>query len=58
MRRVPNKPATPTHTIRCADDLWQAMLRATADNDTNITEVTIRFWERYVREHPQVDEEL
>lgn len=42
----------PVRTYRCADPLYQAMQRATADNGETITDVIIRAFERYVREWP------
>lgn len=49
--RVPNKPATPTRSIRIPEALWRAALRAAHDNDETVTAVVIRALERYVREH-------
>jgi hypothetical protein len=48
---VPNQPATPGHTFRIPDELWQA-LRAHADErGETVTDVVLRALRRYLREH-------
>lgn len=46
---MPNKPATQHRSIRVPDELWEKMLRATADQGTTIAEVTRDCYEQYVR---------
>lgn len=50
--RVPNRPATPTHSVRIPDELWQAALRVAHDRGETVTAVILRALERYVRLHP------
>ena len=49
---VPNRPATPTRTVRVPDELWEAVKRVAADRGETVTEVIIRALVRYVRSHP------
>jgi uncharacterized protein (DUF1778 family) len=49
---VPNQPATPIRTYRAPDELYEAVQRAAADNGETVTDVILRAFERYVREHP------
>ena len=52
MPRVPNQPATPHHSVRVSDDLWQAAKRVAADRGETVTDVIIRALTRYVRDFP------
>jgi len=54
---VPNQPATPNRTIRVPDEVWDAAKRVAADRGETVTEVIIRALVRYVREHPDPQEE-
>lgn len=48
---VPNSPATPHRTIRVPDELWAAVKRKAADEDTTVTEVVIRLLTKWVNEY-------
>lgn len=50
MDEVPNQPATPTHTIRVDDDLWQAVVRKAHDQGETLTDVAIRALRAYLRD--------
>ncbi len=50
---MPNQPATPVRTYRASDELYEAVQRVAADNGETVTDVILRAFERYVREHPQ-----
>lgn len=51
MRDVsPNQPATPNHTIRVDDELWQAALRKAHDQGETLTDVIVRALKRYLRD--------
>lgn len=52
---VPNQPATPTHSVRVPEDLWQAALRVAHDRGETVADVIRRALERYVRAHPSSD---
>jgi len=47
---VPNQPATPLHSVRVDQDLWDAALRIAQDRDETVTDVIVRALTRYVRE--------
>lgn len=49
--RVPNQPATPHRTLRIPDELWDAVKRKAADEDTTVTDVVIRLLTRWVNEY-------
>ena len=35
---MPNKPATPTHTVRVPDEIWDAAVRKAAEEGTTVTD--------------------
>jgi hypothetical protein len=47
---VPNQPATPTHTVRVDDDLWNAALTKAHDEGTTLTDVIVRALKAYLRD--------
>lgn len=49
---VPNQPATPTHSVRVPEELWEAALRIASDRGETVSDVIRRALERYVRAHP------
>ena len=53
---MPNQPATPNHSFRVRDELWEAAQRAAADNGETLTDVLVRALERYVRDHPPIED--
>lgn len=48
---VPNQPKTPIRGFRIPDDLWNAVKRKAADENTTVTEVVIRLLTRWVNEY-------
>lgn len=46
----PNQPATPTHTIRVDDELWQAVVRKAHERGETLTDVVIRALRAYLRD--------
>lgn len=48
---APNQPATPLHSVRVDQDLWEAAQRVAADRDETVTDVLVRALQRYVREY-------
>lgn len=52
---MPNQPATPTHSVRVSDELWEAARKVAADRDETLADVIRRALERYVRDHPMSD---
>lgn len=38
-QRVPNQPKTPKRGIRVDDDLWEAVRKATLEDETTISDV-------------------
>lgn len=52
---VPNQPATPTHSVRVPDDLWDAAKRVAADKGETMTAMVLRLLRREVRDHPTGD---
>lgn len=49
-RWVPNKPGTPTHSIRVPDDLWQAVVNKARERGETLTDVVIRALKAYLRD--------
>ena len=47
---MPNQPATPNHTVRIDDDLWQAALRKAHDRGETLTDVIRRALVAYLRD--------
>lgn len=47
---VPNQPATPTHSIRVDDELWQAALKKAHDQGETLTDVIVRALRAYLRD--------
>lgn len=50
--RVPNKPATQNRSFRIPDDLWEEILRVSADRGETATDLAIRALWREVRRWP------
>lgn len=48
---MPNQPATPVHSVRVPDELWEAAKQKAAENGETITAVILRLLTRYVREY-------
>jgi LDH2 family malate/lactate/ureidoglycolate dehydrogenase len=46
----PNKPATPTHSVRVPDDIWDAAVRKAAEEGTTVTEVILDALRRFLRD--------
>jgi predicted DNA-binding protein len=47
---VPNQPATPTHSIRVPDELWEAIKRLAEARGETATDVVLDALRRYLRE--------
>jgi predicted HicB family RNase H-like nuclease len=47
---MPNKPATPTRSIRIPDEIWEPAVRKAADEGTTVTEVVIKCLQRFLRD--------
>lgn len=47
---MPNQPATPTHTVRIEDDLWDAAMRKAHDEGTTLTEVIRKALVAFLRD--------
>lgn len=46
----PNQPKTPIHSVRVADELWQAALKKAHDQGETLTDVIVRALKRYLRD--------
>jgi LDH2 family malate/lactate/ureidoglycolate dehydrogenase len=46
----PNQPATPTHSIRIPDEIWDAAVKKAADEGTTVTEVVLKALKRFLRD--------
>ncbi len=49
---MPNQPATQNRSIRVPDELWDAVLRISADQHVTATEIVLRALRAYVRRYP------
>lgn len=47
---MPNQPATPTHSVRVPDELWDAAVAKAANEGTTVTEVIIDALKRFLRD--------
>ena len=47
---MPNQPATPTHSFRCDDELWDAAVRKAAVEGTTVTDVLVDALKRFLRD--------
>lgn len=48
MLTVPNKPKTPTRTLRVSDDLWQQALKKAEARGETLSDVMRKALQRYV----------
>lgn len=46
----PNQPATPTHSIRVDQELWDAVVRKAQERGETLTDVVIRALKAYLRD--------
>jgi predicted HicB family RNase H-like nuclease len=46
----PNKPKTPTHSVRVPQDLWDAVRAKAKRQGETVTDVIIRALKRYLRD--------
>lgn len=47
---MPNQPATPTHSVRVPDEIWDAAVAKAAAEGTTVTEVILAALERFLRD--------
>lgn len=47
---MPNKPKTPTHSVRVPQDLWDAVKAKAKRQGETVTDVVIRALIRYLRD--------
>lgn len=52
VRGVPNKPATPSRSIRISDDVWELLRRIADERGESVTEVVRRAIGQYLRNYP------
>jgi hypothetical protein len=45
-----NRPVMNPHMVRCTDEEWDALTRATEIRGEFVSEATRRLWAEYVRE--------
>lgn len=53
LRRVPNKPKTPSRAIRVDTDLWRAAQAKAAAEGRTVTGVIVAYLKRYVATAPR-----
>lgn len=47
---MPNQPATPNHSIRASEELWDFIRRMAADDGLTVTDTVLRSVVRDLRE--------